>query len=291
MNRRCSFCLRFSGITVRFNLPNPIEIPPSFLPFLWEDTQSPDETYTVELLTTPLQPAGTLLCRFQQTDIYQCDKGWLHIFPVQGDEIGCQVACLFCPDGHHTIYYPAAKWDYYSEVWGCSHLICGEQLLLRHNAMLLHSSLVCYQGKALLFSGPSGAGKSTQADLWQTFRGAEILNGDRTVIMKKADGFYGGGSIWSGTSGIYRPEQAPIAGIFLVEKASENRLEQLGFQAFRPLFTQTIVNSWNPDFMDRITQLYSDLLAQVPVYRLYCRPDQEAVDLVCNTIFPKEVTP
>lgn len=288
MGRRCSFCLRFSGITVRFDLPTPIQIPDAFRNFLCPDTPEPDEIYTVILLTTPLTLPGAPAHRINQTDIYQTDKGWLHIFPVQGDEIGCQVACLFCPNGRHTLYYPAAKWDYYSKVWGCSHLICGEQLLLRHNALLLHSSLVEFGGKTLLFSGPSGAGKSTQAALWQTHRNARILNGDRTVVMEKPDGFHGGGSIWSGTSGIYCPDLAPIAGIFLVEKDRENLLERLGFQAFRPLFTQTIVNTWDPSFMDAITGIYSRLLTQVPVYRLYCRPDRGAVELVYREIFCKE---
>lgn len=288
MDDRFSFCLRFSGLAIRFVLPTRIQIPPAFVPFLWEDEGHADEEYTVQLLTEPLRPEVSVFHRFQQTDIYQTKKGWLHIFPVLGDEIGCQVACLFCPDGRHTIYYPAAKWAYYSEVWGCSHLICGEQMLLRHDAFLLHSSLIRCQGKTLLFSGPSGAGKSTQASLWQQHRGADILNGDRTVVMKKADGFYGGGSIWSGTSGIYCPDQAPIAGIFLVEKAPTDRLERLGFQAFRPLFTQTIVNSWDPDFMDKVTGLFSQLLAEIPVYRLYCRPEKSAVDLVYHELFEKE---
>lgn len=286
---RDSFCLRFSGITVRFDLPTRITVPDNFLPFLCPDTDTPDDRYTVELIHAPLCPDGTRILTLDEAEIYETDKGWLHIHPVLGDENGCQVACLFCPDGHHTVYYPASKWDYYSQVWCCSHLIQGEQLLARHDAMLLHSSLVLCQGKTLLFSGPSGAGKSTHADLWQTYAGARVINGDRTVIRRHSDGtFWGGGSIWSGTSGIYCPEQAPIAAIFLMEKAPEDRLERLGASAFLPLFTQTIIRSWDPVFMERITDLFAQLLDLIPVYRLYCRPDREAVELVARTVFGKE---
>lgn len=288
MNSGFVFCLRFSGITVRFVLPTPIQIPEDFAPFRCEDVDAPDEEYTVQLLTEPLRPTGTFVQTHREADIYRTEKGWLHIHCALGDEAGCQVACLFCPDGRHTLYYPASKWAYYSEVWHCSHLICGERLLLRHDALLLHSSLVLHKGRTVLFSGPSGAGKSTQARLWETYAGAEVINGDRTVIMRRDSGFYGGGSFWSGTSGIYRPEQAPIAGIFLVEQASENRVERLGFQAFLPLFSQTIVNSWDTEFMDRITALFSQLLSQIPVYRLYCRPDWGAVELCHETLFGKE---
>lgn len=283
-----SFCLRFAGITIRFLLPTPIAIPDHFEPFLCEDIATPDDEYQVELLTQPLRPHKPMVCHAGNADIYHTDRGWLHIHPSLADKDGCQVACLFCPDGHHTLYYPASQWNEYCRKWRCGHLICGERLLLRHNALLLHSSLVRIRGKAVLFSGPSGAGKSTQADLWHTHLGAEILNGDRTVIRQTADGFVASGSIWSGTSCIYRPEQAPIAGIFLLQQASENRVERLRFDAFAPLFSQTILNSWDTAYMDQAAELYARLLEQVPVYRLSCRADRDAVTLAYQTLFGKE---
>lgn len=288
MDSASRFCLRFSGITVRFVLPKQIRLPSYFAPFLCEDTTAPDEEYTVTLLTSPLRPDGDPVVNVSETRIYQTKKGWLHIHPVQGDEIGCQVACLFCPDGHHTIYYPASRWEEYSEVWSCAHLICGERLLLRHDAFLLHSSVVHYQGKAVLFSGPSGVGKSTQATLWKTHLGADIINGDRTVIRKTANGFTGGGSMWSGTSGIYRSETAQIAGIILVEHGKEETLERLGFEAFKPLLTQTIVNSWDEEFIQKVTGLLAEVMDTVPIYRLRCRPIPEAAALVRDTLFGKE---
>ena len=283
------FCVSFSGIQVGFRLPNPICLPEHFAALQVDDVQDPQNVYQVRLLTEPLKPDAPPVHMEGDTYIYQTDKGWLHIYPTLGDQDGCQVACLFCPEGLHTLYYPASRWEEYFEKWNCTHLMQGEQLLLQHNAFLLHSSLVQLHGKTVLFSGPSGAGKSTQAQLWNTYLGAEILNGDRTVVMKKADGFYGGGSLWSGTSHIYRPEQAPIAGIFLVTQSPENRVERLGFEAFKPLFSQTIVNSWDPQFMQKITELFAQLLEQVPVYRLYCRKDQAAAELACHTLFGKEM--
>lgn len=289
MNGSFQFQIRFSGIVVRFILPAPIVLPDFLAALRCEDTAAPTDTYTLRLLTEPLRPATDEVWVEGEAHIYQTDKGWLHIYPALSDEDGCQVACLLCPEGNHTLYYPASRWAYFSENWRCAHLLSGERLLQRHNALLLHSSVVHCRGKAILFSGPSRAGKSTQAQLWADHAGATIINGDRTVIMKKEDGFYGGGSIWSGTSGIYRPEQAPIAGIFLVEKAPFERLERLGSDAFAPLFTQTTLNSWDPDFMARICDLYADLLSQIPVYRLYCRPGREAVELVYQTLFGKEL--
>ena len=283
------FQICFSGLTLRFTQPRiPFALSEAFSSLLCHDELEPDAEYEIILLDTPLEPAVPPHHSYFGIDLYQLDEGWLRIHPLQRSKNGCQVACLFCPDGRHTVYYPASRWEEYSRIWCCTHLICGERLLLRHDAVLLHSSVVLYQEKSVLFSGPSGAGKSTQARLWQEYLGATVLNGDRTVIRKIGEDFFGGGSMWSGTSGIFRPDFAPIAGIFLVEQGTENRLERLGFEAFKPLLTQTIVNSWDPAFMSQVTQLLAELMDRIPIYRLTCLPNAEAVELARDTLFPPE---
>ena len=141
------------------------------------------------------------------------------------------------------------------------------------------------RGRFITLEGGEGAGKSTQAALWESTLGAKILNGDRCVVMKKADGFYGGGSLWSGSSRIFQPEQAPIAGILLVHQAQENSLERMDYEAFTPLFTQSIANNWDTGFMEIYTDLLSELIDRVPIYRLNCRPDADAVLLVRDALF------
>lgn len=287
MERTSSFCVCFSGITIRFVLPASGKLPDEFAGLLCTDPGSPEAEFKVELLTTPLRPPEPPVSVEHGTRIYQTPEGWLRVYSALIAADGCQVACLLRPDGRNTLYYPASMWDHYSTPLRCAHLIGGESLLLRHDAFLLHSSVVQINGKSVLFSGPSCAGKSTQAELWRRHLGADVLNGDRCVVMKKTDGFYGGGSLWCGTSGIYRREQSPIAGVFLVNKAASNQVVRLGFDAFRSLFSQTIVNSWDPDFMKKITTLYVAFLSQVPVYRLDCRPDKGAVQVAYDTLFGK----
>lgn len=278
-------CIRFSGLTVRFRFPAPVRLPREFEVLGCADTGSVDAEYVVRLLRQPLALPDAPLTGDGRSTVYVTDQGQLRIYPPLTAEDGCQVACLLCPDGKNTLYYPASQWERYAAEFRCMHLIWGERLLLDHSAFLLHSSVVLHEGKAILFSGPSGSGKSTQAGLWQKHLGAEILNGDRCVIMKKGDTFYGGGSPWSGTSGIYHPGQAPIGGIFLVNQSQENALTPLGPAAFAPILTQTILNTWDTAFMDRVTALIAELLSRVPIYRLNCRPDEDAVRLVRRTLF------
>ena len=63
-----------------------------------------------------------------------------------------------------------------------------EKVLIAHESIILHASYVNYNGKAILFTAPSGTGKSTQAALWEEYKGAEIVNGDRVIIQSDHPG-------------------------------------------------------------------------------------------------------
>ena len=284
------FSIYFSGIKIHFTFPESVSFTDWKKSFVCKQcTDSADSYYSVELINKPLYTAPFKVYTYHNTSEYITDEGRLRIYLPLIEPDGCQVACLLRPDNHHTLYYPASRWDFYAHPLNCLHLIAPEHILIRKNAFLLHSSVVALHGKTVLFAGPSTAGKSTQASLWQTHLGAEILNGDRCVVMQRDGQFWGGGSPWAGTSGIYRPEQYPIAGIVLLGKSPENRIRRMGADAFAPLFGQTLVNSWDREFMETVTSLYADLLAQVPVYHLDCRPDADAVALAYQTIFGKEM--
>lgn len=280
-----TYCVRFSGMTLRFRFPdNAVELPEELRAFACADDGNADAEYDICLLREPLRPAGAPFFIAEDIHIHRTGEGTLRIHSSLTAKDGCQVACLLRPGGKHTLYYPASRWDFYAKPLHCLRLLAIESVLLEQDAFLLHSSVVHLDGKAILFSGPSGAGKSTQARLWQEYLGAKIVNGDRTLIQKRPEGFWGGGSPWAGTSGIYCPDSAPIAGIFLVQQSNQPHVERLSREAFIPLFTQTIVNSWDKAFMEKITGLFAELLAQAPVYRLHCRIDEDSVQLARRTI-------
>lgn len=285
-----SFCINFSGITLKFSLPEKITIPDFFSDLLCEDTDAPNAEYRVQLLNSPLCTEGYAVFRRNDFSVYETSEGFLRVYTPLTAEDGCQVACLMRKNGSNTLYYPASRWHRYKKFWHCTHLLCGELLLYHFGGILLHSSVVEKEGKVLLFCGESGAGKSTQASLWQEHQGASIINGDRCVISRKNGTFFGGGSPWSGTSGIYRREDYPIAGIIMLKKASQNTLTPLGAKAFPTLLSQTTLNSWDKDFMNFATELIVHLCSEVPIFELSCLPNKESTDLVYNTIFRKEET-
>lgn len=280
-----SVCIRFSGLTLRLTPLAPVVFDEDVAQLICPDCTDVDGEYEIRPLTTPLVPDCPPFFNNQGTLIYRLDEGWLRIYPLMAGKDGCQVACLLRKNGKHVMYYPASLWDHYTRPLKCMPLLGLELLLIRHGSFLLHSSVVAYQNQAIAFCGPPGIGKSTQAELWHRHLGADILNGDRCLIQKKATGFFGGGGPLAGSSAIYRPDQFPLAGIVILEQGSENHIRRLFSHALPALLSQTLVNSWDSEFMEQLSLLYQQLMAEVPIYRLICRPDRSAIDVTLAALF------
>ena len=160
-----------------------------------------------------------------------------------------------------------------------------EATLLPFGALILHSSLIRYRGLGIMFVAPSGTGKSTQAELWERFNGAEILNGDRAAVRERGGVWTAYGLPYAGTSGIYRNESAPLQAVVALRQAKENRIRRIaGAEAFRYLYPETMIHRWDKQFEGRASDLLLKLMEDVPVFLLECRPDREAVTLLSDTL-------
>lgn len=150
-------------------------------------------------------------------------------------------------------------------------------LLADFGMLILHSAyIVTQEGEGILFSGPSGAGKSTQAELWRQYAGAQVINGDRSLI-RPADGTVHG-ILYSGTSGICRNVSAPLRAIVLPVQGTENRVYPLRPQeTFARLLNQCAYYPWAADSASQMTELVAQLMNTVPVYGMECRKEESAV--------------
>ena len=55
-------------------------------------------------------------------------------------------------------------------------------------------------------------------------------------------------------------------------------------EAFKTLYSETTVNSWNKKDVETIIELVENFIKEVPIYVLSCLPNQEAVDLLKKEI-------
>ena len=152
----------------------------------------------------------------------------------------------------------------------------------------IHTSVIQYKGRTVLFLGESGTGKSTHTRLWrENIEGAVLLNDD-SPMLRIIDGKpWMFGSPWSGKTPCYKSESYPLAACVRLSQAPHNKIRRLsipqGYAAIHP--------SCPPDFAyddtlyDYISETLSDMLGQVPMFHLECLPNAEAAQLSCQTVF------
>lgn len=160
-------------------------------------------------------------------------------------------------------------------------------MLLRRGRVVLHSSSIVVNGKVILFSAPSGVGKSTQASLWNKFRGAQILNGDKNCVSFDPDSSQAlaHGLPFCGTSGICTPYSLPLGAIVLLSQAKENSIRALrGVSALAALLPNCMGHKAIPETVVMMTDVLGKIIASVPVLKLECTPDENAVALLEKTI-------
>lgn len=162
--------------------------------------------------------------------------------------------------------------------------------LSTRRALLVHASLIDYSGEGLLFIGPSNIGKTTQAELWQKYRSAIIINGDMAFVHNDSGKFFGVGCPFHGSSPYCENRRVELKGIVVLEKASVNSIEILdSFHKVERVMKNIFLPSWYEEGMNAALTTLDELLSEIPVYLLKCRPDEEAVEFTEKMIFGKNV--
>ena len=182
-------------------------------------------------------------------------------------------------------YIESCKIGEKCDIYDIFSMIGFEYLLFLNKAMILHSSFISYDGKGILFTAPSQTGKSTQADLWEKYENAEIINGDRTGIRKMDGKWTAYGLPIAGSSGIYKNKKAEISHIIVLRQGKENKLTKLSpREAFIKLYSETLVHTWDKEFQENIVNMITDVVQSVPIYQYECLPDKSAVDFLKEQI-------
>lgn len=160
----------------------------------------------------------------------------------------------------------------------------------------IHSSTVVHRGKAVLFLGESGTGKSTHSRLWlRNIEDVHLLNDDSPMIEVRdidktdsiRDSVWVHGSSWSGKTPCYEPRSFPIAAIVRLSQAPHNTIRRLStpqaFAAIQPSLPPAMVQ--DEYYADKIMDILSAVISNVPVYHLECLPDADAARICRQTVF------
>ncbi len=153
-----------------------------------------------------------------------------------------------------------------------------EHIIVEYGGFLLHASCIEVNGEAILFTAPSGTGKSTQAALWEKYRGAEVINGDRIAVCMGENGAEARGVPFAGSSGISKSRRLPLRAIVHLAQAKATTVVPLGgYRAFRYLWEGCSVYTWDRTDVSMCADTVQQVLARVPMYHMACTPDETAV--------------
>ena len=161
--------------------------------------------------------------------------------------------------------------------------------LLSFDALILHGAVIRHGEKCIVFSGDSGAGKSTQAELWNKYKGSEILNGDRLIIRRIDGVWYAFGIPMRGSSDYCCLFRLPVECIVFPEKAEYNRIGQFDrkMERFIRLNSQINCGSRKKEETDKLLSLTEDIINNIEIVRLFCTPDDGAVKCLSDYLARK----
>lgn len=208
------------------------------------------------------------------------NRFFIHFCPSPGEE---PYACVIWEKGSKVVkcMYLHGKEEYLNYSRNILNHAGLENFLNLSDGLLMHASFIEWNNKAILFSGPSGIGKSTQAGLWIEYEGANLINGDRAAV-RLVDGVWNAyGLPYAGSSGVYKNQSVPLKAIVVLQKDSINSIEKLdAVSAIKYLYPEITIHRWDKTFVSENWEHCMKLLSQIPVYKLRCRIDKEAVEVL-----------
>lgn len=157
-------------------------------------------------------------------------------------------------------------------------------MLLDKGVGILHCSFIEYEGNAILFVGEKQVGKSTQAALWEKYRNAEVINGDRAGIRYENGVVYAEGIPFCGTSKICKNKKLPVKALVCLSKGPRNEIKRLnvaqGFMKIMGKFAYT----GTEEYIKKVAAITETVVQQLPVYDYSCLKDESAVDFLHNEL-------
>ena len=260
----------------RLVCPEGVTPPENFLKFRGGD--DPRYTYTITLSADFPAPEGRVLARREDLLVTEAEGLECRWIGVKGSPAPYACYQETAPDAASVRLDPRRLHELDCDPFFVS-LLALERRQMDLGGLILHCAYAEYRDRAILFTAPSGTGKSTQANLWEQYRGAETVNGDRALLQKIGDAWYARGWPVCGSSGICHSRDLPIRAIVVLSQAPEDRAEALApVQAFTRLYSEITVNRWNRAAALRAMELTEDLASAVPVLHLACTMEQTAVE-------------
>lgn len=212
-------------------------------------------------------------------------QGWAHSFRITSRESVVYLACN--EDWSYGIAgYSRAELTYQDmPSWAGLLLFAFYTNICKNNILMLHASAVDKNNQGIIFIGPSNIGKTTQAELWNKYENAEILNGDKIFLQVEEDGVRVFGNPWKGSSPYYLNRSVPLKGAIVLRQSLENEIHEISEEErLMKLLPHVFLPHWDENGLSYAVSALDQWLSNHKVYQLSCRKDAQAVYLVRDTL-------
>ncbi len=265
---------------MRVITPEPIADAEPYSQFLCDECES---NFTVEYSfadSLPQIPADAVCGK--DVAVFIKDGSYFCWYKNHGAD-GFYACRIFTGDSRKVILLS----EYRKKLWNrvVFDLMGFEEIASVSQKAVVHASFIIKNGNAVLFTAPSGVGKSTQADLWEKYADAEIINGDKALVFVSGGVVYAGGLPFSGSSGICKNKTAPLRAIICLSQAKENKLSRLSVtEATVSVLRGCYLPAENEKISENVINTVGEVCGLVPAYKLECLPYESAVRILENEL-------
>ncbi len=280
-------------ITMAPSEKNHLGLIPSFAPFRVSEGEEGEWLFSMHV-DDSLHPFAPEECERIRTfendngDIVVDERSDGHYQFVIKNVLG-KSCCLLQTDKTFSVCQCALKGNPNMRTYGLNNalMMAFAFAACRRNALLIHASTVRKDGTAYAFTAKSGVGKSTHVAQWmKALTGCDIVNDDNPIVrLMPQPTVYG--SPWSGKTPCYRNIRVPLGAIVKVNRAEENRVEPSDtVESFVTLLTACATMKWDSEIYRSICQTVSSFVENIPMYNLYCLPNEQAATVCYNALRP-----
>lgn len=153
-------------------------------------------------------------------------------------------------------------------------------LLVERGGFLAHAASAIAGSNAYLFAGPSGAGKTTMCRL--ASEAVQLLSDEISFVLPEGDDYRAFGTPFYGE--LARPGEpvaAPLAAMFVLRHAPENRITSLGrFEALHAVMRNILFFAKEPVWVQRVLAAAIRFVDGVPIKQMEFLPNPEIWKLV-----------
>ena len=154
--------------------------------------------------------------------------------------------------------------------------------MVRHGMIVFHSSAICVDGEAFLFTARSGTGKSTHARLWREVlpglgHQVTMVNDDKPFLKFTDAGVLVCGSPWEGKHHLGGNMQVPVRAIGLICRDERNYVKPIEVQdTWLTMMCQAHIPRGDGERVKACLAMLDRLSREVPMYEIHCTMEPEA---------------